>query len=552
MVLRDARRCTPRAVFWLVFVGMVLAIGGWSVANPDMAAPDEPAHAVKAAATVRGELVADESMYNEGRGDFAVPNLFAQSWGLTCFGFEPDVLPTCSPGVSGDLDAPSLATSHVARYNPTYYAIIGLPSLLPSSEWTFTLMRLVSAVLNAALVALVVRTIAELRRPTWVLLGATAAMTPMAIFTASSMTPQGPEIFAAILTTALLAALVFQPDESLTRRRLVRLVVACAAFVLTRGLSPAYLLIVIVAVIAIAPRYDQLLALLRRRATIVAVAVCGALSVGAFAYTMLSGSLSLGVVYPDATLTPLGVVSTMLENTDYYVRSMIGDFGWGDTPLPGWLLMLFAGAIIGITGIALALGTWRERIVLVALASLTLALPIAIQLNSFEESGIVWQGKYVLPIAITVPVLAGFVVARHADALDRLRPFVRLAIATLAVGQVIAFVTNVHRYVNGLDGPWLTFVEDAWTPRLGLVLPFVVEVAGWAIFVVVAALIIGRDDPLTHARDDEADDLPDALDDGPEPAASTDDDREPAEATGHDAGAHAPALPAPRQTQEHP
>ena len=128
MALRSPGGLPPRAVFWLAFVAMLLAIGGWSVANPDMAAPDEPAHAVKAAATVRGELVADESEFNAGRGDFAVPELFAQSWSLTCFAFDSNALPTCSPGVSGDLGADSEATSHVARYNPIYYALIGLPS----------------------------------------------------------------------------------------------------------------------------------------------------------------------------------------------------------------------------------------------------------------------------------------------------------------------------------------------------------------------------------------------------------------------------------------
>ena len=146
-------RARPRKAFWLTLVAAFLIIGSWSVANPIMAAPDEPAHAVKAAATVRGQLFADESSYNPGRGDFEVPELFRQLWTVPCFGFQPETTPTCFGGFSGDLSAPSESTSHVARYNPLYYAIVGLPSLLPLSPSTVIYMRLVGAALNALLIA---------------------------------------------------------------------------------------------------------------------------------------------------------------------------------------------------------------------------------------------------------------------------------------------------------------------------------------------------------------------------------------------------------------
>ena len=41
---RDPR--TARRAFWLTLVGVFLAVGAWSIANPIMAAPDEPAHAL--------------------------------------------------------------------------------------------------------------------------------------------------------------------------------------------------------------------------------------------------------------------------------------------------------------------------------------------------------------------------------------------------------------------------------------------------------------------------------------------------------------------------
>ena len=136
----QGRRLTDRT-FWIALLLSFVVLAGWALASPHMASPDEPAHAAKAAATVRGQLAADESQFRPGRGTFDVPALFEQAWGQPCFAYEPQIPAGCSPRIGGDLQVIVPVESHVARYNPLYYAVVGIPSQVPLSEFTFTAMR---------------------------------------------------------------------------------------------------------------------------------------------------------------------------------------------------------------------------------------------------------------------------------------------------------------------------------------------------------------------------------------------------------------------------
>ncbi|WP_282948089.1 DUF2142 domain-containing protein [Cellulomonas endometrii] len=489
---QPGRQAVARRVLWTVFVGAFLVIGGWSISNPLMAAPDEPAHAVKAAATVRLQFSADESEYNPGRGTFEVPALFAQIWQVPCFGFQPETAASCFTGFDGDLARPSESTSHVARYNPVYYALVGLPSLAGSSEVTLYAMRLVGAALNALLVALAARTVAELRRWHWPAAALVASLTPMTFFVFSSLTPQGPEIAGAAVTWLLLLALTREPDDALLTQRMWRLVVASGLFVIARGLSPAYLLLVIAAVVLAAPRPAVVLDLVRNSRIWPQIAACAALAVAGVVYTLASGSLALGIVLPDETLTARGVVRTMLGNTSAYLEQLLGVFGWGDTHLSLWTLLLAGSVVLLVLLVGLAFGTLRERLAVGAVVVATFLLPIVVQLQSFRETGMVWQGKYVMPLAIGALLIAGFGAEREPMTAAVARPLLRAVVAVVAVVQVTAVAVNLHRNVNGVNGSWFTVTSESWTPPGGPVLWLVVQALLWAGVLVLAWRVTRR------------------------------------------------------------
>jgi hypothetical protein len=478
------RGTSPRTTFWVTFLLMFLAIGSWSVVNPAMASPDEPAHAVKAAATVRGQFFGDESHYNAGRGTFEVPSAIAQAWDLTCFAFKPDTPANCARGIHGDLNKIVASPSHVERYNPIYYAVIGLPSLLPLSVHTLTLMRLMSALISAFLIALTARTVIELRRPAWPLAGVIAATTPMTIYIASAMTPQGPEIFGALLTLVLLLALTREPNAELVSRRMWRLVVGAGIFVTARGLSPVFLIFIVALVIFVAPRFSVIWELVKNRKVWPQLGICVGVSIGAVVYIFVSGSLALGIVLPDPTLTAGSVVRTMVLNTDYYLEQLLGVFGWGDTHLPLWTLVTIGSVVAIVLVVGAAFATWRERVALPAVLVIALVAPIAIQLLSYKTSGIVWQGKYILPVAIAMPVIAGFFAERSPMRRDIGAKIVPIVAALAALAQVVGLIVNAHRYINGANGPWFKFIDGAWLPPVNVFLMFGVELAAWIAVVV--------------------------------------------------------------------
>ena len=378
----------------------------------------------------------------------------------------------------------------MARYNPLYYAIVGLPSLLPLSPSTVIYMRLVGAALNALLIAYGVKTLVEISRPTWPILGFAAALTPMVIYHASSLTPQGVELTGAASTWVILLALSRSDDAGLRRSWLWRLALVSSFFVLSRGVSPLYLAIVVGVVIFAAPRIRQVIEIVRDRKSWPQLIVCVGVGVIALAYTLISGSLALGVVYPDPTLTPSGLVRVMVGNTGAYLEQLIGVFGWGETHLPLWVLLLSGGVVIVVSIVGWSLATVRQKIAIFSLVAIAGALPILMQLQSLEESGLVWQGKYVLPLAMGLPIVAGFLASQAPmteEVGSRVAP---QGVILIALVQVVAFATNLKRYVSGAHGEWFNLTEVSWQPVLNPYLFVVLYVLLWGALVVAAHRVL--------------------------------------------------------------
>ena len=109
-----------------------------------MAVPDEPAHAIKAASVVRGELMGES---NGGQGDRAtvsVPGYIADLPAQACHAFDRRVTADCAPVVNADDTGLTDAETSAGNYNPMYYFMVGWPSLLMSGAPAVYAMRIVS------------------------------------------------------------------------------------------------------------------------------------------------------------------------------------------------------------------------------------------------------------------------------------------------------------------------------------------------------------------------------------------------------------------------
>ena len=143
-------------------------------------------------------------------------------------------------------------------------------------------------------------------------------------------------------------------------------------------------------------------------------------------------------------------------------------FGWLDSSAPFVVYVLWWVALATLVSIALMVGKARDRLVLALLTGGTVVLTLLIAVLNLAQTGFGMQGRYVLPMAVVVPVLAGEVLVRHpgrwcAPVQRRLAPFFVLAGGLHAM----AWYANARRSAVGADGSWLFMGSSEWSPPTG-------------------------------------------------------------------------------------
>jgi hypothetical protein len=173
---------------------------------------------------------------------------------------------------------------------------------------------------------------------------------------------------------------------------------------------------------------------------------------------------------------------------------MIGAFGWLDVPTPTFTYWVWLGLLGTVIGTALLVGGRPavRSMVLVALA--TVLLPYS-QLPSAADIGLPWQGRYALPVAVGVPLVAlvALAAARQVGRLEVAVGRLVLVLAPLAAaGHLVAFYWAQRRYATGSGGS-LDILRDAlWAPPGGN--GFLLATAAVALAVLVAVALGGGGD----------------------------------------------------------
>ena len=113
---------SPRRVLLVTWALLSALSAVWALATPIAASPDEPAHIIRAASVVRGQLVGTPSP----KGHVVnVPRYIADTQSETCFAFHPTVTADCSHLADRDPGATTTATTTAGLYNPLYYYAVG-------------------------------------------------------------------------------------------------------------------------------------------------------------------------------------------------------------------------------------------------------------------------------------------------------------------------------------------------------------------------------------------------------------------------------------------
>ncbi len=151
--------------------------------------------------------------------------------------------------------------------------------------------------------------------------------------------------------------------------------------------------------------------------------------------------------------SPLVGFLLILVGTFNYGEGIVGTFGWLDTPSPTAVLFVWAALVGALILATLALLHKRRLLVAIGLVLGVVFVPALIQAAFITSGGIIWQGRYTLPLFVSAMLAIGILLAESLAPLGRratTRVIVVIAIAW-ALAQGYAFVTALARYAVGLD-----------------------------------------------------------------------------------------------------
>jgi hypothetical protein len=484
---------SPRNAFVIVLVLAFASLACWSFADPLVAAPDEQAHLLRAYALDHGELGSPTTPPSQVLENVVVPtSLYYSALYPICWHMHAEIPATCSaPWPTSS--KPATIAIYVDHYPPLYYLFVGTATYISHETSGIYLMRLISCLMGALMLALAAYAIARWSKRRSLYMGLYVALVPEAYFLSSSVNPSGFEIMTSICLWTLVAIFALEQRNDPPRELVALLGVIASVDVLIRGLSPLWVTLAgLTLIILSGPRALYEMFKRRRDLQITAGGVAGA-ALLALLWIFTQGTLNIlpvGAAVPkkDSTLAVIHIVASYIQG---WLRETVGILGWLDTQLPGIVYKSWYAIVIGALLVAVVRGTWRERVVVATLSALTVVIPLALVSRQAKVLGVVWQGRDGLPLAVGALIIAvavcGAPARRRAQrAAERFDVATRqmiarytlvAVVAVLAIANMLSFYTNLRRYAVGRYGPKLFFLHhQGWSPPIGQLLTLLVYV----------------------------------------------------------------------------
>jgi hypothetical protein len=159
-------------------------------------------------------------------------------------------------------------------------------------------------------------------------------------------------------------------------------------------------------------------------------------------------------------------VATSFGRLGVLYRQAIGTFGWLDTPSPNVVVWTWTGLLTALLVIAVALGGRRWKLSLALCAVTTVVVPPLIEASQVEVQGLVWQGRYTLPLAMGLPIMAGRAADLSAHNLADWAAIAKVVVLLAVPMQGVAFYVALRRYAVGVDGPVWFVGSSQWQPPI--------------------------------------------------------------------------------------
>jgi hypothetical protein len=494
-MISSLRSNSPAQVL-VTFAAVSFVVGLWGLAAPLFANADEPAHAIRAASVARGELVGRTPSSKELNGYTIVrlPSIY-KSTIHNCFSRFSENDASCL-NLKGSETRTTEMITEAGHHPPAYYAVVGgISRIWPRAAGAVYLMRFTTVLITAFFVTTAVRALLRLAAPRIALVGLAIALTPMVLSFGSAVNPTALETAAAIATWACGLVLVFElrRGRELDAGLVAQLGIAAAAFVLARQISMFWLAFIVAIFVAILGT-DRLRPLLRSTAARVWGAIVGACVVAQLAWIAFAQGLNLSVPFDfKPTLSTDELWRQTVGRMGQFYFEMLGDLGWLDTKLPGLSYLLLTAALGTVVLLAVGIGTRRYVVAMFVVIATTVVTPILLEVWQYHDYGLYWQGRYTLPIAVGVPLLA--VLALQSDPGKRTFSrgwFVPAVGGMLVVAHVVAFYQALRRWSVGANGAVLYWLDPKWTsivPQFLLILAYAI-----AYIALIVWLLGGRAD----------------------------------------------------------
>jgi hypothetical protein len=498
---------------YLLVVAYVLLVIAWIFGNPPGSAPDETAHYLKALSVARGEPIgrrpgisplpsdpADVAWTKRNSRAVEVPAGLSPV-GLQCNVLQPNRSAACQNDLRVDPRS-SIQLTHVGTANPVAYALPGLLARLADDP--FSAVRLGRA--GTALISLALLTAAavllwdpEGRAVSQV--GLVLAVTPMVTFLAASLSASGPETTAA----ACFLGSLLRVSRCSTGPRWpwAAMAVSGGILALSRPLGPLWIATGLVAVAG----YSGFRAIWSAFRSGGGWALGSAWAVGLAVLAGLAWELNFqprGAVGPGAAVK---FVPRSVREIPEILRQEVGVFGSLDVPMPRVAHLAWGAMFVGLIGVAFWVGRRRDRFAISAWLLGTLVITVVVSAINRAMTGFGMQGRYVLPLAVGIPLIAGETVLRGRRLLPR--PLLTTAVSGVlmvaAAAQGIAWYANARRSAVGLKGPRFFFDSSEWQPPLTWF--------PWVLLVALAAASLGwfalrsTQGAATHVRREAVDSL---------------------------------------------
>lgn len=440
-------------VYLLLFL-MLLAIG-WLFTYPPYGVSDEPAHTVKALAVANGEFEGPKTVGQFGYAAevFNIPATFSSIFHFVCYGASLDTTPDC---VGNFPDDPTTVvnTSTAATYPPLYYALVGWLGWIFPTQAGFYMMRGMGLIAVLGVLILAFRSAAKASNSVNREALLFVACTPAFVSFMPVVNPFALEV--ALALCFWLQSLAFLEKNASSNVDKVLIVFVGVSFGLTRPASFIWMFSILL-ILVIFEWENPFKQDSRQKWTwiisggLLSILISGGWYVHRLRDVPLGGG---GQGYASIWAN----LRHSFENLDDNFLQLFGHFGWTSF-YPPLIVPVLGIVAIFLLATAPTCGGEKRNLLQILVPCAVLAAPLVLEGLRASSAGLGYQGRYILPIAVGLPVLWS----------RRLSPSegrITCAIFMAGAANLIALGYSAHRYLVGVSGPYWWLGREKWQPPI--------------------------------------------------------------------------------------